>query len=131
MSWSAKTTLTGLNVALSEVTNADADYIATNHFSEWVTLNPGEIADLQIQCVFGSTGNDIYYRIIKTLDDTSEVIDTVPFTAGSVPFVASTTQNRPHTVSGCYRFRVEFRKGGTTAGSYTPNVFIRKNGVNI
>ena len=131
MSWSAKTTLTGLNVALSEVTNADADYVAANHFTEWVTLNPGEIADLQLACVFGSTGNDVYYRIIKTLDDTSEVIDTVAFTAGSIPFVASTTQYRPHTVSGCYRFRVEVRKGGTTAGSYTPNVYMRKNGVNI
>lgn len=131
MAWSAKTTLTGLNTALSEVTNVDADYVATNHFSEWVTLNPGETAELQLSVAFGTTGNDIAYRIITTLDDATETASTVPYTGGSVPFVASTTQLRPHIVSGCSKFRVELRKYGTTAGSYTPNVHMRKNGISV
>lgn len=131
MAWSDKTTLTGLNTALSETTNADADYTAANHYSEWVTLNPGESADLQIEVAFGATGSIIFYRIIKTLDAASETADSIAFSAGTVPFVASTTQRRPHTVSGCYKFRVEFRKSGTTSGAYTPNVYMRKSGINI
>lgn len=131
MAWGDKATLTGLNTSLSETTNVDADYVATNHFSEWVTLNPGETADLQIGVAFGSTGSDTLYRIITTLDASTETASTVAFTAGSVPFVASTTQLRPHMVSGCYKFRVELRKGGTTAGAYTPNVYIRKNGISV
>ena len=131
MAWGTKTTLTGLNVALSETTNVDADYTAASHFTEWVTLNPGETADIQVETAFGSTGNDIIYRVIKTLDATAENADTVVFTGGTVPFVASTTQRRPHTVSNCYKFRVELRKNGTTAGAYTPNVYIRKNGISV
>jgi len=131
MTWSAKATLTGLNTELSETTNVDANYTATNHFTQWDTLNPGESAELQIGVAFGATGADISYRIITTLDDSSEVANTVATTAGSVPFVASTTQYRPHKVSGCSKFRVEVRKYGVTAGAYTPNVYVKKDGISI
>lgn len=127
--WSDKASLTGLNTALSETTNVDADYVAANHYTEWVTLNPGETAELQLGVEFGTTGNDIAYRVITTLDATSEVASTVAYTAGSVAFVASTTQYRPHKVSGCSKFRIELRKYGTTAGSYTPNVYMKKDGI--
>lgn len=129
MAWSNKATLSGLNTALSETTNVDANYTAADHYTDWTTLNPGETAELQLAVAFGSTGNDIAYRIITTLDDSSEVACTVAYTIGSVPFVASTEQLRPHIVSGCSKFRVELRKYGTTAGSYTPNVYIKKNGI--
>lgn len=131
MAWSDKATLTGLNTALSETTNVDADYTATNHTSQWDTLNPGESAHLQIESAFGSTGNDMYFRIIGTLDASSEAPDSVSFMAGSIPFVASTTQRRSVMLTGPYKYRVEVRKGGTTAGSYTPNVYVRKNGINV
>ena len=55
MAWGSKTTLTGLNTALSETSNADADYVATNHYSQWDTLNPCESAHIQIEAAFGST----------------------------------------------------------------------------
>lgn len=132
MAWSEKATLTGLNTALSETTNVDADYVATNHVSQWDTLNPGESAHLQIEAAFGSTGNDMYFRVICTLDASSENADSVSFVAGSaLPFVASTTQRRSVTLTGPYKYRVEVRKGGSTAGSYTPNVYVRKNGISV
>lgn len=131
MSWTEKTTLTGLNTALSDTSNADADYVAANHYSQWDTLNPGESAHLQIESAFGSTGNDMYFRIIGTLDAATENADSVPFVAGSIPFVASTTQRRSIMLTGPYKYRVEVRKSGTTAGSYTPNVYVRKNGINV
>jgi len=131
MAWGDKATLTGLNVSLSEVTNVDANYTDADHYTEWVTLNPGETADIQIEVLFGSTGNDIIYRVIKTLDAATENADTVVYTGGTVPFVASITQRRPHAVSNCYKFRIELRKNGTTAGAYTPNVYIRKNGISV
>jgi hypothetical protein len=131
MSWSAKTTLTGLNTSLSETSNADADYVAANHVSQWDTLNPGESAHLQIEAAFGSTGNDMYFRVIGTLDASSENADTVAFVSGNVPFVLSTTQRRSVMLTGPYKYRVEVRKGGTTAGAYTPNVYVRKNGISV
>lgn len=131
MAWSEKVTLAGLGSALSETSNADADYTATNHFTQWDTLNPGESVHLQIEVVFGSTGNDVYYRPICTLDASSENADTVGFPGGSIPFVASTTQRRSVMLTGPYKYRVEVRKGGTTAGSYTPNVYVRKNGISV
>lgn len=131
MAWGSKTTLTGLNTSLSETTNADSDYTAANHYSQWNTLNPGESVQLQIEAAFGSTGNDMFFRIVTTEDDSSENSDTVAFIAGSVPFVASTTQRRTIVLSGVCKYRVEVRKGGTTAGSYTPNVYAKKNGISV
>lgn len=131
MAWSDKATLTGLGTALSETTNVDADYVAANHYSQWDTLNPGESAHLQVEVAFGATGADIYFRVVGTLDVTSENADTVSWVGGVVPFVANTTQRRSIIPSGPYKYRVEVRKGGTTAGSYTPNVYVRKNGINV
>lgn len=131
MAWSEKATLTGLNTALSETSNADADYTATSHYSQWDTLNPGESAHLQIESSFASTGNDMYFRVIGTLDASSENADSVAFIAGSLPFIASTTQRRSVMLTGPYKYRVEVRKGGTAAGSYTPNVYVRKNGISV
>lgn len=131
MSWGSKTTLTGLGVALSEVTNTDTDYTANSHYTQWVTLNPGETAHIQLSVAYGSTGNDTGVRIVTTLDDSTESSDTVGMITGVVPFVASTTQQRSMFLTGPYKFRVELRKYGTTAGSYTPNVYIRKNGINV
>lgn len=131
MAWYDKVTLTGMNAALSETSNADADYTATNHYSQWDTLNPGESAHLQIESAFGSTGNDMYFRIVGTLDASSENADSVAFVAGSIPFVASATQRRSVMLTGPYKYRVEVRKGGTTAGNYTPNVYVRKNGISV
>jgi len=131
MTWAAKTTLTGLNTALSEVTNVDGDYVAANHYSQWDTLNPGESVHLQIEAVFGSTGNDMYFRVVGTLDASAENADSVAFISGSIPYVLSTTQRRSVILTGPYKYRVEVRKGGTTAGSYTPNVYTRKNGINV
>lgn len=129
MAWGNKTTLTGLNTALSETTDVDDDYVAANHVTQWDTLNPGESAHLQIQAEFGSTGNDMFFRIICTLDASAENADSVTFISGSLPFIASTIQRRSVMLTGPYKYRVEVRKGGTTAGSYTPNVFVRKNGI--
>lgn len=131
MAWSAKSTLGGLNTALSETTNSDADYTAANHASDYVTLNPGESAHLQIEAAFGATGADMLFRVMGTLDDAAEAVDNLPFVAGSLAYAANTTVRRSVIVSGPYKFRVEVRKGGATAGSYTPNVYIRKNGINV
>lgn len=91
----------------------------------------GESVQLQIEAAFGSTGADMWFRVVGTLDASAENADTVAFIAGSLGFVASTTQRRSITLSNVYKYRVEVRKGGTTAGSYTPNVYVRKNGISI
>jgi len=131
MAWNDKVTLTGLNTSLSETTNVDADYVAANHFTQWDTLNPGESAHLQIEAAFGATGGDMFFRVICTLDVSSENADSVTFIAGSIPYILNTTQRRSIILTGPYKYRVEVRKGATTAGAYTPNVHVRKNGISI
>ena len=131
MSWSAKAALTGLGVALSEVSNSDADFLAADHGTQWVTMNPGESAVVQLEVAFGSTGNDVQYRVVGTLDDTAEAADNVAFRGGIIPFTASATVRRSLVVSDLYKWRLEVRKGGTTAGSYTPVAYIRKDGISI
>jgi len=106
MAWGSETTLTGLNTSLSETSNADADYVASNHYSQAVTLNPGESANVQINAAFGSTGNDMYFRLTCT-PGTNQ--DTQPFVSGSLAFVASTTQYRTILVTGPNR-QVNLRK---------------------
>jgi len=131
MAWNDKVTLTGLNTSLSETTNVDADYVATNHFTQWDTLNPGESAHIQVEAAFGATGGDMFFRIICTPDLSSENADSVAFTVGLIPYVLNTTQRRSIMLTGPYKYRVEVRKGATTAGAYTPNVYVRKNGISI
>ena len=131
MAWSAKTTLTGLNTALSETTNVDADFIAANHYTQWGTLAPGESVHIQVEADFGSTGDGMYFRVITCLDESSEAADSMAFVAGVVPFVLSSAQRRSVVLTGPYKYRGEVRKGGTTAGSYTPNVYVRKNGISV
>lgn len=131
MAWSAKTTLTGLGTALSETTDVNADYTAANHYTQWDTLNPGESAHIQVEAVFGGTGADMYFRVVTCLDAASEVADTVAYITGVIPYIPSTTQLRSVTLTGPYKYRVEVRKGGTTAGSYTPSVYVRKNGISV
>lgn len=131
MAWGSKITLTGIGSALSDVTNLESDYSAANHYSQWVSLNPGESAHLQIEAAFGGTGNDMLYRVVGTLDDSSESADTLQFVSGTLTFSASVTVRKSIVLRGPYKFRVEVRKGGTTAGSYTPNVYLRKDGVSL
>ena len=130
MSWdAAKVTLTGL-AQLSETTNVDADYVAANHYSQWVVLTPGESAHLQMEVTFAATGSDVAWRIVGTLDDSAQVADNLPFQSGTIGFPGSAgAVRRSIIVSGPYSFRVEFRKYGTTTGNYTPVVTMRTNGI--
>lgn len=131
MSWGDKTAVTGLGASLSETSNLDTDYVAASHFSGGVSLNPGESAHVQISCAFASAGSDLFYRVVATLDDSSETWDNLPLMSGSLAFSASSTVVRSFIVSGVKRFRIEVRKGGTTSGSYTPSASWRKNGISI
>lgn len=131
MAWSAQTFLTGFGVWLSEITNSENDYLFASHYSQLVTLNPGESAHLQIQVDFGATGSEMYYRVIGTTDVIAGYEDTISYAAGAIGYVAGSTQRRSIIVSGVSAFRVEVRKGGVTAGTYLPNVIMRKNGINV
>jgi len=81
--------------------------------------------------VFGAGGTDVWYRVVKTLDETSEAPQNIPYIAGVFAYSSSGNYKKSVVISNCYKFRIEFRKGGTTAGTYTPYVYMRKNGVSV
>lgn len=129
MSWGAKTQIaTGLSV--NNTGDADSQY--PSFASSATTLNPGESAHVQIVAAFpGTTTNDLGFRVVTTLDDTTEVWDDIAFVAGSIGRAASTTFERTILVSGCYKFRLEFRKLGTAAETITVDAYVRTDGVSV
>lgn len=93
------------------------------------------MADLAISVQFSENGDNVLYRIIKTLDDDGEgngaSPQNFPHTMGIIRFSSYSTIIRPVVVTNCYRFRVEFRKQIGDDGAYIPNVYMRTNGLSM
>lgn len=129
MAWGAKTQIAA-NLAVNNTTDADSQY--PSFASSAVTLNPGESAQVQITAAFpAAAANDLGIRVVGTLDDSSETWDDLPFSAMSIQRAASITFNRSITLTGPYKFRIEFRKLGTAAETVTVNAYVRKDGVSV
>lgn len=127
MSWGNKVQIMS-NVSVDDTTDTDAQYL--DNVSSKVTLLPGESATVQLVAAFpATTTNDLGFRIVTTLDDTTEVYDDIAFVSGSIGRAASTTFEKSIVVSGCYAFRLECRKLGTAAETITVNAYVRKNGI--
>lgn len=127
MAWATKSQI-ATSVSVNNTTDADSQF--PSFAGTGVTLNPGEMAHIQILAAFPSAAaNDLAFRVVTTLDDATEVWDEIAFVAGSIGRVASTTVDRSITVFGCYKFRLEFRKLGTAAETITVDAYVRKDGV--
>lgn len=129
MAWGAKTQI-ATAIAVNNTTDADSQF--PSFATDGVALNPGELAQIQIVATFpATTTNDLAYRVVTTLDDAAEVWDEITHIPGSIGRAASATIERTVTVTGVYKFRLEFRKVGTAAETITVNAYVRKDGVSI
>lgn len=120
MAWGSKTSAT-------QITGINSTTV--QYFNQNITLNPGEIAHVQVTSTYGGTTDDMVYYVESTLDDSSENWDTTAYmsftmSSGSVAAV----DDRSFLVSGVYKARVGVASSGTT-DSHTADMSFRKDGV--
>ena len=121
MGWGAKTNI----VSDTGVTN-------TEEYSTAVTLNPGEVAHVEVEAnnEDPSVSTDgLVVSVYGTLDDTSENWDDTPFCSFVID--SATDPNKvSFIVSGVYKFRIGYASEGTT-NLFSVEVDYRKDGVNL
>jgi hypothetical protein len=119
MAWGSKTTATQLTSITTE-----------QLFDALVTLNPREMAHVQVEVDFLVTPTDhTIVAVYPTLDDSSEEWDIVP----AQEFILENGSN-PNRISfqipGLYKFRLGVRRSGSTDALASADMSYRKDGVN-
>jgi hypothetical protein len=121
MGWASKTNIL-----------SDASIDSTDDFSTAVTLNPGEIAHVEVKTknkTSSSLTDDCVVSVYSTLDDTSEDWDNTALFSQTI--TASTNYIKTSfVVSGIYKFRFGLKSAGAT-DDYSATVNYRKDGVNL
>jgi hypothetical protein len=120
MSWSAKTKI------------IDAATVnATPAYSSKVLLKSDEVGHVQVACAFPAEAIDsLLVYVQTTLDETSEVWDTVSFVPVGDVIIGvypNATRYGSFNISGCYAFRIMCARDGTT-NALTVSAWVRKNG---
>jgi hypothetical protein len=107
-----------------------ADVAGTELFSDTVTLNSGELSQIQIKANSGGTTDSLVISIYASLDDDVATIDTVP----TFSFVLDCTNGNDNIVSffvsGPFAYRVGYVRDGSTDTIVT-DAWVRKDGVNL
>lgn len=119
MAWGTKTQIiTAQSVGGTEV------------FSSWVSLTPGEIAQIQVKADFPASPTDhLEVRVYGTLDDSSEVSDTQSALA-TVIVNTDDPAYKSFPISGFVKFRLGVIRDGTT-DTIDVDAWVRKDGVDL
>ena len=102
--------------------------VGTELFSNPVTLNPGELSDIQIIANSSGTTDNLTITVYTTLDDSSENWDTVGITSFELDCTDGNDNDVSLILSGIYRYRIGFV---STTDTITTNMFTREDGVNL
>ncbi len=119
MAWGSKT----------QISNGQA-VAGTELFSDIVTLNPGELAHIQIVGNSGGTTDNLDISVYTTLDDGSENWDTVPLSQVQLDCTDGNDNDISIPLSGIYRFRIGYIRSGST-DTITTNAWYRADGVSL
>ena|SRR3990167_4093733 len=104
MSWGSKQT-----------SDQQTDITAEEFFTTYVALNPGEIADVQMEVQFvTSPTDDAIVSVYTTLDTSSETWDKDPFMQFYVLRKSNTQNYVSFLVSGVFKFRISVKRSGGT-----------------
>lgn len=119
MSWSSKTQIiTAASVA------------GTETFSSSVTLNPGEVAHVEVEADFPASPTDeLVVALYGTLDDSSENWDDTALLKFNMEY-SPDPNKMSFVVAGLYKFRLGVVRTGST-DTITVDAYYRKDGVNI
>lgn len=123
MAWADK-------VAATQLTSITTEQFFTFSGNGFIKLNPGELADIQVDVNFPATPtDDAVISLYGTLDDASENWDDTPF----MQFTVSKSPDPDavsFTVTGKYKFRIGVKRSGTTDTITSADCAYRKDGVN-
>jgi len=119
MAWGSKT----------QIINS-ASVTDTESYSTAVSLNPGELAHVQVEGdPPGGPSDNLLVRVYGTLDASSEVWDTTPVYEFSID-KDTDPNNASFIVSGLYKFRLGVLVDGAT-DTWTVDAYYRVDGVNL
>lgn len=119
MAWSSKT----------QIENA-ASVGGTELFSDAVSLNPGELAHIQVVGNSDGTTSSLIISVYTTLDASSENWDTVPITQFTLDCTDGNDNDVSFAISGIYKFRIGFVRD-TGTDTITTNAWYRSDGVSL
>lgn len=102
----------------------------TELFSNKVSLDPGEVAHIQVVGNSNGTTDSLVISVYATLDDGSENYDTVPVFSFILDCTDGNDNDVSFIISGLYAFRIGFVRDGST-DTITTNAWERKDGVNL
>lgn len=104
----------------------------TEQYSDYTSLNPGELSHVRVKAVFttGTPTDDLEIRIYGTIDASSENSDTEALITTVIEATASATKYRSIPVSGLYKYRVGVAASGST-DTITTTVDQRSDGVDV
>ena len=102
----------------------------TELYSDDITLNPGESADVQVTGDSGGTTDSLKIAVYGTLDDESEVWDTVPMLEVLLDCTSGNKEAVKLVVSGIYKFRIGVIRDGST-DTISTGIYYRKDGISV
>lgn len=111
---------------------SDASIDSTDDYSSAITLNPGEIAHVEVKAknkTSSSLTDDAVVSVYTTLDDSSEDWDTEAIFSQSVTG-SSNYLKISFVLSGIYKARLGVKSDGAT-DNFTASANYRKDGVNL
>jgi len=119
MAWGSKT----------QIENA-ASVAGTELYSDVMTLNPGELAHIQVVGNSNGTTDSLEIKVYTTLDDSTQNWDTVPLISLLLDCTDGNDNDVSFLVSGVYSFYIGWVRDGAT-DTITTNAWVRKDGVSL
>ena len=113
----------------TQIENA-ASVAGTELFSDKVSLNPGELAHVQVIGNSNGTTDSLVISVYSTLDVSSENWDTVPLFQFTLDCTDGNDNDVSFSVSGVYAFRCGWVRDGST-DTITTNAYARVDGVSL
>ncbi len=107
-----------------------ANVAGTELFSDTVTLNPGELAHIQIVGNSGGTTDSLVISVYASLDSDMTNPDTVPIFSFTLDCTDGNDNDVSFIVSGVYAFNIGYVRDGSTDTIVT-DAWVRKDGVNL
>ena len=123
MAWGSKTQI---------ATTVTVDHQTAYDYGDSFTLNPGELASIQVKADFGaSPDGNVACFLFTTLDDSSEDWDSWPhLTLGEIDY-ANDPGYQFAVVGGFYKARLGFLLAVPGTVSATVDAWIRKSGISV
>lgn len=126
MGWTAKQPIAEAVVVAED---ALADAITGDDVSSAVSLNPGEVAHVEVEYDPPTTPtDDLVVAVQTTLDGDSENWDDEPYLVFTIPNTPDPCK-RSFTISQVYRWRLVFYMTGSTDTTGTATAHYRTDGV--